>query len=116
MNREKTGHAALAGGGIAALLASACCVAPLALVSVGLGGAWLANLRVLEPYQPVFIGVALLALYGAHRRLFVRARACAPDDACARAAPRRLARAIFWSAAALVLVALVFPYLAPLLY
>jgi mercuric ion transport protein len=54
--------AALTAGGIAALLAGACCVAPFVLVSAGLGGAGLANLQLLAPYRPLFIGIALAML------------------------------------------------------
>ena len=31
------------------------------LVSVGLGGAWVSNLQVLEPFRPAFIAAALIA-------------------------------------------------------
>src|SRR5260370_33161019 len=61
---------ALATGGIASLLAGACCVVPLVLVSVGVGGAWLANLQLLAPYRPVFIARAGAAIpFAALRRL-----------------------------------------------
>jgi mercuric ion transport protein len=35
-------RSALALGGVAAVLASACCLGPLILVSIGLSGAWIA--------------------------------------------------------------------------
>lgn len=53
---------ALRMGGIAAVLTGACCVVPRVLVSLGLGGAWLANLQLLAPYKPAFNGIALAAL------------------------------------------------------
>lgn len=49
-------------GGLAAILASICCLGPLILISLGISGAWIGNLTALEPYRPLFIGVALLAL------------------------------------------------------
>lgn len=53
----------LAGGGVlSALAASACCVVPLALVSTGVGGAWIGMLAGLAPYQPVLIAVAVACL------------------------------------------------------
>lgn len=113
---DKTGGIALAGGGIAALLASACCVGPLVLVSAGLGGAWLGNLRALEPYRPLFVAFAVVALLFASRRVFRPADECGPGEVCAVPAYRRVGRAIFWTVAALVLVAFGFPYLAPLFY
>ena len=48
-------------GAISALGASTCCVLPLVLVSAGLGGAWVAQLRALERFQWVFIGLAAAA-------------------------------------------------------
>ena len=51
----------LAGGGaIGAVLASACCILPLVLFSLGIGGAWMSNLTMLKPYQPLFIAFTLV--------------------------------------------------------
>jgi copper chaperone CopZ len=46
----------------AGLLASVCCVGPLAAVAVGVGGAWAGQLSALEPYRPFFVVLALGAL------------------------------------------------------
>lgn len=46
----------------AALAASACCTIPLALVSLGIGGAWIGNLTALEPYRWLFVLFAAGAL------------------------------------------------------
>ncbi len=50
-------------GGLAAITASTCCLGPLVLVALGFSGAWIGNLTVLEPYRPLFIGAALVALF-----------------------------------------------------
>lgn len=107
---------ALTAGGIAALLAGACCVAPLLLVTAGLGGAWLANFQLLEPYQPLFIGIALAALGFAGWRIYRPAAECGPGQVCAVPAVRRGFRIGFWIVAALLLTMLGFPYFAPLLF
>ena len=107
---------ALTAGGIAALLAGACCVAPLVLVTAGLGGAWLANFQLLEPYRPLFIGIALAALIFAGWRIYHPANECGPGEACAVPAVRRGFRIGFWIVAALLLTMLGFPYFAPLLF
>lgn len=109
-------RAALATGGLAALFAGACCVVPFVLVSVGLGGAWLANLQVLEPYRPVFIGIALAALAFAGWRIYRPAAACESDAACALPRVKRTHKIGFWSVAALLAVMFAFPYAAPLFY
>ena len=107
---------ALTAGGIAALLAGACCVAPLALVSVGLGGAWLASLQMLAPYRPAFIAVSLAALAYAGWRIYRPAAACAPGEVCAIPRIKRGYKIGFWIVAALFVAMVGFPYAAPLLY
>jgi mercuric ion transport protein len=110
------GRGALAAGGLAAVLASACCLGPLVLVTLGVSGAWIGNLTALEPYRPIFIGVALVALFFAWRRIFRPAPACRPDEVCAVPQVRTTYKVLFWIVAALVLVALAFPYVMPLFY
>jgi mercuric ion transport protein len=88
----------------------------LVLVFMGLGGAWMSNLRVLEPYQPVFIAAAVVALLFAYRRIFRPAAECKAGEVCALPASRRTYKAMFWTVAALVGIALGFPYIAPLFY
>src|SRR5215469_7488418 len=104
----------LVGGAVAAILASTCCLGPLVLVMLGFSGAWIGNLSALEPYRPLFIGAALVALYFAGRRIFRPAPACKPGEVCAIPKVRTTYKVIFWVVAALVLVALVFPYVLPL--
>ena len=106
----------LAAGGIAAILASTCCLGPLVLLALGFGGAWIGNLTKLEPYRPVFIGVALLALYFAYRRINRPAAACEPGEVCAIPQVRTTYKVIFWIVAVLVLVAPGFPYVMPFFY
>lgn len=106
----------LAIGGLAAILASTCCLGPLVLVTLGVGGAWVGNLTVLEPYRPIFIAAALAALFFAYRRMFAPRQACKPDEVCALPQIQRTYRILFWVVAALVLVALAFPYILPLFY
>lgn len=79
------------GGLAAAIAASSCCLAPLALFSLGVSGAWITNLTALAPYQPYFI-VATLACLGYGYWLVYRRRtaACAADAACSRPLPNRL--------------------------
>lgn len=115
-NSSKSGTGPLAAGGLAAVLASTCCLGPLVLVSLGLGGAWVANLTALEPYRPWFLGAAIVALFLAYRRIYRPAVACQPGEACAVPATRRAYKIVFWAVAALVGVGLGFPYVAPLFY
>lgn len=96
--------------------ASACCALPLILASVGVGGAWLAQLRTLERFFPVFVVVALAAFGFAFYRLYLRPAECAPEQACAALETRHRQRIAFWItlvvAKGLVLAPFVYAWLA----
>jgi mercuric ion transport protein len=116
MSVPQNGRTALIAGGLAAILASTCCLGPLVLVALGFSGAWIGNLTALEPFRPIFIGAALVALYFGWRRIFRPVQACQPGEVCAIPQVRITYQIIFWVVAALVLVAVVFPYVLPLFY
>ena len=116
MSASKKGRGALAAGGLAAILASTCCLGPLVLVALGFSGAWIGNFTLLEPYRPLFIGAALVALFFAWRRIYRLAGECAPGEICAMPQVRTTYKLIFWIVAVLVLIALLFPYVLPLFY
>src|SRR5690348_14198626 len=104
------------GGILAALGASSCCVIPFVLFSLGVSGAWIANLTALEPYQPFFAAGALACLAGGFVLVRRDGRAtCAEGSSCAHPASDRLVRIGLWTAGVLIVVAIVFPRLAPLL-
>jgi mercuric ion transport protein len=104
-----------AGGILAALGASSCCVIPFGLFSLGVSGAWIADITALEPYQPIFVVIALACLGGGFA-LMRRKRhiACVDGSYCARPMSDRIVRIGFYVTAALVVVAVLFPRLAPL--
>ena len=114
--QKRTESGVLVAGGIAAVLASTCCLGPLVLVALGFSGAWIGNLAVLEPYRPWFIGAALIALFFAGRRIFRRADVCKPGEVCSLPTTRRAYKALFGIVAGLVIVALAFPYVARFFY
>jgi len=115
MSKLKDGRGALATGGVAAVLASACCLGPLVLVTLGFSGAWIGNLSMLEPYRPFFIGAAFVALYFAWRGIF-RPAQCRPNDVCAIPRVKAAYKLFFWIVVALVVVAVGFPYALPVFY
>lgn len=116
MSQPQNGRGALVAGGLAAILASTCCLGPLVLIALGFSGVWIGNLTVLEPYRPIFIGAALVALLFAYRRIWRPATVCKPGEVCAVPQVKRTYKILFWVVAALVLIALAFPYIAPLFY
>jgi mercuric ion transport protein len=75
-----SGRGALFTGGLAAILASTCCLGPLVLITLGVSGAWISNLTLLQPYQPYFIGAVLVALFFAYRRIWRPVAACEPGQ------------------------------------
>jgi len=116
MSETQNGRGALVAGGLAAILASTCCLGPLVLVALGFSGAWIGNLTVLEPYRPIFIGAALVAMFFAWERIYRPVQACEPGEVCAVPVVRTTYKIIFLVVAGLVLVALGFPYVLPLFY
>ena len=109
---------ALTVAGLAALLASGCCVMPLLLALAGVSGAWIGQLRRIEPYSPWLMGLSFVALGVAGWRLFRRPAAdasCAIDDVeCRRS--NGVARRWFWVVAIVALVPLAAPLVAPWFY
>lgn len=116
LSEQSFGRRALAAGGVAAILASACCLGPLALVALGFSGAWIGNFKLFEPFRPVFLSAAAIALFVAYRRIYRPAVACKPGEVCATPRARLAYKTTFWGVAALVGASVVFPYVLPLFY
>lgn len=106
-----------AGGVIGAVLASTCCIGPLALLALGVSGAWIGNLTALEPYKPYFAAIALVFIGLGFRQVYFRPKpACAYGSLCARPQSSRITKAALWSATVLVVLALTINWWAPLFY
>jgi mercuric ion transport protein len=116
MSDEKNGRGVLIAGGLSALLASSCCLGPLVLITLGFSGAWIGNLTALEPYRPLFLSAALIAMFIAYRRIYRPAQDCKQGEVCATPQVRAGYKFLFLMVSLLVLVALVFPYVLPLFY
>lgn len=110
---------ALALAGVAALMASACCVLPLLLAVLGISGAWISQMRGLQPYSTGLMALASASLGLAAWRLFRSApqaeSACdAGDESCRNI--NVTARRWFWLVAMLTLIPMLVPLAAPLFY
>lgn len=103
----------LMAGALAAVGASVCCVGPLVLLALGIGGAWIAHLTALEPLRPWFIVATLLFLGLAFRRLYLQPQVCEPGQACADPIILKRQRLMFWAVAVTLLALLSVPWLAP---
>jgi len=106
----------LIAGVLAAVGASLCCVGPLVLLMLGIGGAWISHLTAMEPLRPWFIGVTALFLGLAFRRLYWLPQVCAPDARCADSRVLKRQRTIFWGVVLALVILLSVPWLAPLFF
>jgi mercuric ion transport protein len=107
--------ATVAASMLAGLGAASCCVVPFVLATIGVSGAWIANLTALAPYQPYFAALALTLLGGGFVLGYRGTRAaCAAGSSCGRPASTRVAQIGLWTAAGLLATALGFPYVAHL--
>ena len=105
----------LIAGGIAAVGASLCCVAPFVLVLMGVSGAWIGSLTALAPYRPIFIGVTLVFMALAFRKLYLVPRGCDAAARCPAPAGLRKQRLVFWTVSVLLAALTAFPWYAPLM-
>ncbi len=106
-----------AGGVLSAVLASACCIGPLVLLTLGISGAWIGNLTALEPYKPFFAVIALGFIGAGFWHVYFRKpTVCEPGSYCARPSSARTTKAALWAALVLVVAALTIGWWAPLFY
>jgi mercuric ion transport protein len=105
------------GGLLGALVASSCCLLPLVLFGLGVSGAWIGNLTRLAPYQPFFIAVTIACLGYGYWLVYRSSKvAGAGGEACARPLSNRLVQLGLIVATVLVIAAIGFDFLAPLLF
>jgi len=112
----RTQRLVAASGVLGALAASSCCIVPLVLFGLGVSGAWIGNLTRLAPYQPYFLAATAACLgYGYWLVYQSGNRVCTDGEACARPLPNRIVKIGLVLATILVLGALAFDFLAPLI-
>lgn len=115
---QRGAEVGLAGIVATGIAGSLCCLGPLVLVSVGISGAWISNLTLLEPYRWIFILATLGFMAYAWNKIYRAppAAECEPGTLCALPQTNRRYRALFWIASVLVALMLIAPYFAPLFY
>ena len=113
---SKNGFWLLLAGTLTAVGASACCVLPFILLTLGIGGSWLSSLSLLEPYRPLFIGATLLLLTIAFHRVYSAPRFRDPGLSCSQHAAIKRLRLAFWITSALAFALIALPWLIPLFY
>lgn len=112
-NENRKARMIAAGGILGAIAASTCCIVPLILFSLGISGAWIGNLTALEPYKPIFIIMTLGFLGYGYWMVYRKPKACAEGEACARPLPNKLVKTALWGATFLIIVAIFWNWIAP---
>lgn len=90
---------------LAAFGASLCCLGPVILISLGIGGSWMSSLTALEPYRPVFIAVTVVFLLLAYRKLYN-----SNCQTCTEPGVLKKQRIIFWIITVIAIALVTFPY------
>ena len=124
MDAEETGHetrpatakGTLIVGLLAGITASACCAGPLVLLMLGVSGSWISNFSALEPYRPIFSGIAVVFLWLAYRKIYRIPQACSTEAACATQQGQRTQRILFWVIAMIIALSILFPWYGPVLF
>lgn len=111
---NQTSQLPVAGGLLAAVGASLCCAGPFLLVSIGVSGAWIANLTLLEPYRPIFIAAVIGMFLWGGWKIYRPAKACAPGTSCAIPEVQVRRKVIFWIAVTAAVCLVLSPYWIPL--
>ncbi len=100
-------------GAFGAILASSCCILPFVFLMLGVSGAWIGNLTVLEPYKDYFAVVTLGFLGVGFWQVYIK-----PKKQCAECATPRsdyVIKTVLWVSTVLVLLALTVDFWAPIL-
>ncbi len=85
------------GGLIGAVLASSCCIAPLAFVTLGISGAWIGNLTALAPYQWLFVTATVGFLGAGFWTVYFKPKAaCEEGSYCATPTSDRVVKTVLW--------------------
>ena len=101
----------IAGVIVTALAASVCCIGPLVLLGLGVGGAWIGNLTALEPFRPYLMAVTLGVLGYAFYRIYKpKAEDCEPGSFCENPKSHRINKITLWISTVFVLGLLATPY------
>ncbi|HGG05776.1 MAG TPA: mercury transporter MerT [Aliiroseovarius sp.] len=112
-DESKRARLVAAGGIMGAIGASACCIVPLILFSLGISGAWIGNLTAMQPYKPIFITLTLGFLAYGFWMVYRKPKPCADGAACARPLPNRLVKSALWGSTILITTAIFWKWIAP---
>ncbi len=102
----------LIGAILAAVAASICCVGPLVLLALGVGGAWVGSLTALEPFRPYLMAITFIFLGYAFYRIYRKPKAetCEPGSYCANPKSDKINKISLWTVTSLIAILFAIPY------
>jgi len=113
-NSSTGNRVATAGSLFGAFAMTSCCILPLALVSFGVGGVWIAQLTALYAYKWYTLAFATSFIgYGFWKVRRAEAGECRNGTSCSRPINRRLMKGSLWLASFVTAIAMIFPYVTP---
>lgn len=114
INKIKIGTIGGCLASLGAILASSCCVLPIILFNLGIGGAWISNLAILQPYREYMIGGAIIFLVSSIV-FYMREKKC-EDETCTLTKKNKVSIFLFLLISlSLIAAALIWPSIEPLI-
>lgn len=111
-NNAQLSSVGISGAVVSSILATVCCVFPFVMIVLGLGGAWLANLRIFEPFRPIFIISSFFFLGLSFYDLYIKpGRQCKLGSLCEIPETKRMAKILLWITVFFVSALIITPYL-----
>ncbi len=83
------------------LLAASCCIGPVIFIIFGTSVGFFSKFAILSPYRPYLLGAAFIMLGYSFWKLYLKKEDCKCE---ADLRTRRIARAIFWTAAVALII------------
>jgi mercuric ion transport protein len=118
-NTDAKGGGVAAGAGLvaglAAIVASSCCVLPIVFVGLGLGSVAAITIPTLAALRPYLLGAAVLAVVAAWAHYARRRALCSVDMTCVGAPARRFPRWLVLASVVVFLALLWQPWIEPAL-
>ena len=101
---------ALIGALGSSFLASLCCIGPLLVIALGVGGTGATYVTFFAPYRPYIIVLVVLSLGYSFYKLYIKPPSYEVDATCISPKMCFIQRGIFWIIAILSVLLLAFPW------
>jgi len=95
-----------AGGLLSALAASTCCVLPISLGALGMGGAWLSMLTALATYEMAFRTAGIVLLAAGFWLVYAPSKSVIEVTSCSTVPSQRATKTFLWTGAAVMAIVL----------